>query len=83
MKIKRAWVVGAMTLTIIITGFFLWADHSSAKKPGPLSPPQTIEIMAQPIVFDRDKPGETRFGKLEWLGTLALSSPSRNFGGYS
>jgi hypothetical protein len=83
LKIKRAWVAGAMTLAIAITGFFLWADHSSAKKPGPLSPPETIEVMAQPIVFDRDKPAETRFGKLEWLGTLALSSPSRNFGGYS
>ncbi|MHA1165882.1 MAG: esterase-like activity of phytase family protein [Alphaproteobacteria bacterium] len=83
MKITRAWLTGFITLGAASAALFLWADHTSAKKPSHLAPPQKIEIMAQPIVFDRDKPGETRFGKLEWLGTLALSSPSRNFGGYS
>ena len=83
MNITRAWMTGAITLVAAGAGLFLWANHTSAKKPDPFKPPQKIEIMAQPIAFDRDKPRVTRFGKLEWLGTLALSSTSKNFGGYS
>jgi hypothetical protein len=46
-------------------------------KPGP------ITVNSDVILFDRDKPRKTRFGKLEWLGTLRLASPSPFFGGYS
>jgi hypothetical protein len=52
----------------------------------PLKPPadnQPIKIMAKQILFDRDEKGQTRFGKLEWLGTLKLTSPAPHFGGYS
>lgn len=46
-------------------------------KPGPIS------IKSDVILFDRDKPRKTQFGKLEWLGSLRLASPSPFFGGYS
>ena len=45
--------------------------------------PQTIEITSTRIAFDRYKPDQTRYGKLEWLGTLRLTSPATQFGGYS
>ena len=45
--------------------------------------PQAITLSAERIAFDRDKPDKTRYGKLEWLGTLRLTSPSPQFGGYS
>lgn len=83
MKITRAWLTGVIALGAASAGLFLWADHSAAKKPRNLVPPQKIEIMARPIAFDRDKPDQTRFGKLEWLGTLSLSSLAKYFGGYS
>lgn len=35
------------------------------------------------IPFETGFPGRTRFGRLEWLGTLELSSESPYFGGYS
>jgi len=76
-------LAGTMTLVLAIAGFFLQTGHTSAKKPDPLAPPQMIQITARPITFDRDQPSKTRFGKLEWLGTLNLTSTSPNFGGYS
>ncbi len=75
--------MGAFSLVIAGAGLFLWLDHATAKKPSHVSTPQKIEITARSIAFDRDKPEATRFGKLEWLGTLQLSSPSKFFGGYS
>jgi hypothetical protein len=45
---------------------------------------QPIEIRAEPIrSFDKEGPGRTRYGRLEWRGGLVLSSPSDNFGGWS
>lgn len=45
---------------------------------------EAIVVEAQPIVaFDPVHAGERRFGKLEFLGGLVLTSPSRNFGGWS
>jgi hypothetical protein len=44
---------------------------------------QSILVDAAPIGFDRDNPEQRRFGKLEWLGTLRLSSPEKRFGGFS
>lgn len=44
----------------------------------------TIVVAAQPIVaFDPAHADARRFGKLEFLGGLVLTSPSRNFGGWS
>lgn len=52
----------------------------SAKK---RSNPKPVVIEAAQISFERDKPIGTRFGQLEWLASLRLTSPSKKFGGYS
>ncbi len=61
----------------------LWASPGIAKDALQSGASQPIEITSESILFDRDKPRKTRFGKLEWLGTLRLTSPSPLFGGYS
>jgi hypothetical protein len=46
--------------------------------------PENIAITAEPITaFERDNPSRTRFGSLDFLGGLALSSPYKHFGGFS
>ena len=55
------------------------APFGAEKRAGP----QPIKVTAEQIPFERDKPRGTRFGKLEWLGSLRLTSPSKKFGGYS
>lgn len=43
-----------------------------------------IVVEAKPLAgFDRLKREETRFGKLTWRGGMVLTSPSKNFGGWS
>lgn len=59
------------------------AIPAAARKPAALAGPESIEISARAIPLDRDKPNETRFGKLIWRGTLELTSTAANFGGYS
>lgn len=73
----------ALALGCIISAGALLAIPAAARKPAALPAPETITISAEPILFDRDKPQETRFGKLIWRGTLELTSPAPNFGGYS
>jgi hypothetical protein len=52
--------------------------------PPPPTGIESIEIEARPIEhFQRDRPDATRFGRLEFRGGLLLTSPSRNFGGWS
>ena len=41
--------------------------------------PVAVTAVAKPL--DPDAPGETRFGRLEWRGTLELSSQDPRFGG--
>jgi len=48
-----------------------------------LPAPQPITIKARSIPLDRDKPERKQFGALHWLGTLELTAPSPQFGGYS
>jgi len=45
--------------------------------------PSPVKVSSEPILFDRDKPDKRRYGKLEWLGTLRLTSPLPGFGGFS
>ena len=46
--------------------------------------PQPIDIESRPIAhFLRSSPNERRFGTLEFRGGLVLTSPSRDFGGWS
>ncbi len=56
-----------------------WLIHGPATS----ASAEEVNITATRIAFDRDKPNATRFGKLEWLGTLHLTSPALQFGGYS
>lgn len=47
-------------------------------------PVAALTIEAKPIAyFDKSKPGEKRFGRLEFRGGLELTSSDRNFGGLS
>lgn len=42
------------------------------------------EVRAAPIThFSRTLPGKTQFGRLEFVGGMTLSSPDKNFGGWS
>lgn len=58
---------------------------SAAQEPGvELTATTPIEIEARPIThFRRGNNGVRRFGALEFRGGLALTSPSRHFGGLS
>ena len=43
-----------------------------------------ISVSAQPILhFDREDKGRMRYGRLDWLGGVVLTSDSKNFGGWS
>ena len=69
-----------LALFLTAAWFIHWpAAHAQAGEENP----QAIEISAARIAFVQGKPDKTRFGKLEWLGTLRLSSPAPQFGGYS
>ena len=75
--------VARAMLTALFAGAVAWPRPGISKdviQPGANQP---IKIKSESILFDRDKPRKTRFGKLEWLGTLMLNSPSPYFGGYS
>lgn len=58
----------------------LWPAPSTAKKHHGAAP---VAIQSQSITLDRDRPEQTRFDKLEWLGTLRLSAAPETFGGFS
>ncbi len=75
--------VASTLVTALCAGVLLWASPGIADDIEQLRNNQPIKIRSESILFDRDKPRKTRFGKLEWLGTLRLTSPSPYFGGYS
>jgi hypothetical protein len=67
-------------------GMALAPASSRAEDGDPPAPAriESLEISARPIThFERSRPGEKRFGELEFRGGLVLSSPSSNFGGWS
>jgi hypothetical protein len=43
----------------------------------------SIEISAQPLPLNPDRPNDVRIGRLEYRGGLAIASPDRRFGGFS
>lgn len=45
--------------------------------------PHDIVVEAKPVTLDPSQPDRIRFGKLQWLGGVELTSPSPYFGGYS
>lgn len=67
-----------LTALILIAGLCVVHDGPAAAQVS-----ESINIVSQPVGFNRDEPGRTHFGKLEWLGTLKLDFPSQAFGGYS
>jgi len=44
---------------------------------------QPVTVLSARVGLNRDNPSKTRFGRLEWLGTLQLTSDNRAFGGLS
>lgn len=60
-------------------------DVSASRKPSTLPPAiQYIEVRAEPLAsFDRVLAGRQRFGQLEWIGGLRLTSDDKFFGGLS
>ena len=78
----RIAAIAAGLLLASATTSFVRADA----KPNPRTlTPTDITIEAQPITsFNLARPDEKRFGQLEFLGGLVLTSPdSKNFGGWS
>jgi hypothetical protein len=56
----------------------------SDPKPAAEAEVEAVTVTARPIAaFDRSDAAKTRFGKLTWRGGVVLTSPSRNFGGWS
>lgn len=70
-------------LAALCAALLLWPVAGAAHKSKAHSKSQAIMVMSERILFDRTKPDKRRFGKLEWLGTLKLTSPSPDFGGFS
>jgi hypothetical protein len=76
-RLTRRKVLGGLAATT--SAGFAGCSPSSAQEG-----PQPIDIEARPIShFLRTRPGERRFGSFEFRGGLALTSPSRDFGGWS
>jgi hypothetical protein len=81
MTIRNRWLgAGALfgVLTLSLATFALAQGRLYADKPA------RIAIEATPIVsFDNREPAKTRFGALEFVGGLALTSAYKPFGGVS
>jgi hypothetical protein len=59
-------------------------SRAEEKDPPPPAQLEHVEITARQLThFERGKPDAKRFGQLEFLGGLVLSSPSAHFGGWS
>ena len=58
--------------------------RAQGKDPPPLAGIETVEISSRPIAhFERGRPEAKRFGALEFRGGLVLTSPAKDFGGWS
>lgn len=71
------------TVALVVLASLAWSTSSAAKPSFDAVAPQPILVEARPIVFDRERPQERRFGALEWLGGVELTSASPLFGGIS
>lgn len=73
-----------LALPALACALLLLAASALAFKPGSmLAGPQPIAITARPMLLDKNQPKRRKFGALHWLGTLELTAPARQFGGYS
>lgn len=76
---------GTLT-TLLLTAVFVVAARSaaSAGQPSPMpAAGQSITIEAHEFSLAYGQRQRTRFGKLDWLGGIVLSSSSPRFGGFS
>lgn len=67
------------SLFVLVCLLALQGDAVLAKK----GVPESLNIFSQPLSLDRDKPAQTRFDKLEWIGTIRLTAEPKKFGGFS
>lgn len=73
---------GPLSASLIVTASlcgYAVTTHAADKVPAP----RPVLVQSRPVAFDRSDPARTRFGKLEWIGTIKLSSTERDFGGFS
>lgn len=71
-------------LALLVAAWPVLPATSHAQKPDTIAPATDITIAARRITqFRRSGGDQQRFGKLEFRGGLVLSSPSRDFGGWS
>lgn len=72
-------------LGIAAVALLLVTPARSEPKPDPTKDViEAVTVEARPIdSFDKSNAGKKTFGKLEFRGGLVLSSPSKNFGGWS
>lgn len=76
--------VNGMNNTLLLISLVLLTFLSAISSPDPPEKPAAIAISAKPIDrFDFGDPSRARFGALEFRGGLALTSPSKLFGGIS
>lgn len=70
---------------LAIIGTLFLSSFAIAKKPGSKGlKAGPIEVIATPIgSFSKINPFQSQFGELTFLGGLTLSSPAKNFGGWS
>jgi hypothetical protein len=64
-------------------GILALAAAAAGKPKSNLTAAQKITITARHVPLDIHARGQVRFGKLDWLGTVELSSASPWFGGFS
>ena len=75
---RQAGVLAGVTL--VSASLVIAADKPKLKD----SKPQKIVVTARALPgFDKTARTETQFGSLTWRGGIELSSPSKNFGGWS
>jgi hypothetical protein len=72
----RAVRAGARTIAALASALLI-----AALAPAALANP--VEITAQPLALNPERPAEQRVGRLEYKGGVALSAPDRRFGGFS
>ena len=78
---RRSWLTGGSLFAalLVVVGSFALAEAQRT-----VQAPTRIDIRATPIeTFDNREPAQTRFGRLEFRGGLALTSSYAAFGGIS
>jgi hypothetical protein len=78
--VTRGFALG-VTVALIVVATLAFGDTKPTSVNLQVAP---IDVIATPIAaFDRIDAGKSRFGRLTWRGGLVLTSPSKNFGGWS